>query len=377
MAAVSVARVGVALLSSDARRLVLAAGGALFLGAVAIVFMIVAVLKSLLGFAGSAPSMGLLPVGGSGPGPLASSIPSDQLAFMEQVATASPCGLPWSVLAGVASVESNFGTNPGPSSAGAFGYGQFVPGTWANYGPAGVPLRTSDPQQLLLPASQRADSSNFHYALPAMARYLCAMVASFGVGLPPGEALKHALFYYNHALSVPYDPNDGYVANVLGFALRVGAGVGGGVRGQIGGHPWTIAFGFKQPYGAAQFSSDVPIHRGVDLIVTGAPNNGRGQRYLAFYPGVVAALTHDPFGGNGIIIWDRKNQLFHRYFHSDAVLVSVGHRVDTTTPIGVLGATGAEGFPHLHYEVARSINGDPVCCLTDPQPFLRGEVPLP
>ncbi len=348
-----------------------------FLGAVAIVFLIVALLKSLLGFAGSTPSMGLLPAGGGGPGPLASSIPSDQLTFMEQVASASPCGLPWSVLAGVASVESNFGTNPGPSSAGAFGYGQFVPGTWANYGPAGVPLRASDPQQLLLPPSQRADSSNFHYALPAMARYLCAMVASFGVALPAGEALKHALFYYNHALSAPYDANDGYVANVLGFALRVGAGVGGGVRGQIGGHPWTIAFGFKQPYGAAQFSSDVPIHRGVDLIVTGAPNNGRGQRYLAFYPGVVAALTHDPFGGNGIIIWDGKNQLFHRYFHGDAVLVSVGQHVDTTSPIGVLGATGTEGFPHLHYEVARSINGDPVCCLTDPQPFLRGEVPLP
>ncbi len=95
MAAVSVARVGIALLSSDARRLVLAASGALFLGAVAIVFIIVALLKSLLGFAGSTSSMGLLPAAGGGPGPLASSIPSDQLIFMEQVASASSCGLPW------------------------------------------------------------------------------------------------------------------------------------------------------------------------------------------------------------------------------------------------------------------------------------------
>ncbi|MBV9327218.1 MAG: M23 family metallopeptidase [Chloroflexi bacterium] len=147
--------------------------------------------------------------------------------------------------------------------------------------------------------------------------------------------------------------------------------------GRVGGQAWTIAFGFKQAYGAAQFSSDVPIHRGIDLIVTGAANDGRGQSYLAFYPGVVAALTHDPFGGNGIIIWDAKNQLYHRYFHSDTVLVSVGQHVDTTTPIGVVGATGTEGFPHLHYEVARNINGDPVCCLVDPQPFLHGEVPLP
>ncbi len=50
-----------------------------------------------------------------------------------------------------------------------------------------------------------------------MARYLCTMVASFGVALPPEEALKRALFYYNHALSAPYDPNDAYVSNVLGW----------------------------------------------------------------------------------------------------------------------------------------------------------------
>jgi murein DD-endopeptidase MepM/ murein hydrolase activator NlpD len=377
MAAVTVARVGVALLSSDARRLVLAATGAVFLGCATIVFIIITLLKSLLGFGASAPSMGLLPAVAGSPGPLASSIPPDQLMFMQQVAAASACRLPWSVLAGVASVESDFGSNLGPSSAGAYGYGQFEPATWAAYAPTGVPLRTRDPQQVLLPAAERADSSNFHFALPAMARYLCAMVASFGVTLPATEALKHALFYYNHALRVPYDPNDAYVSNVLGFALRAGAGVGGGVPGQVGGHAWTIAFGFKQAYGAAQFNSNIPIHRGIDLVVTGAPNNGRGLTYLAFYPGVVVALTRDPFGGNGIILWDAKNQLYHRYFHSDAVLVSVGQHVDTATPIGVVGATGTEGFPHLHYEVARNINGDPVCCLIDPRPFLRGEVPVP
>ena len=379
MAAVAVARVGVALLSSDVRNAVLAVIGALFLGAVAIVFVIVALLKSLLGFAASTPSMGLLPAAGAHPVPLASSIPADQLAFMQQVASDSSCGLPWSVLAGIASVESSFGANLGPSSAGAYGYGQFEPGTWAFYAPGNIPLRTNDPQQVLLPPSQRSDSSNFHYALPAMARYLCAMVASYSVGLPPDEALKHALFYYNHALSVPYDPNDSYVSSVLGFAVRVGAGAGGIVQvpGQVGRHAWSIAFGFKQPYGAAQFSPDVPIHRGIDLIVPGASNNGRGESYLAFYPGVVVALTHDPFGGNGIIVWDAKNRLYHRYFHNDAVLVSVGQHVDTDTPIGIIGATGTEGFAHLHYEVARNINGDPVCCLIDPQPFLRGEVPLP
>jgi hypothetical protein len=46
-------------------------------------------------------------------------------------------------LAGVASLESGFGKNLRPSSAGAYGYGQFEPGTWASYGLSGVPLRTA------------------------------------------------------------------------------------------------------------------------------------------------------------------------------------------------------------------------------------------
>ena len=382
MAGVAVARVGVALLSSDLRRLAIGAIGALFLGSVAIVFVIVALLESLFGFAGGSASLGLLPGVGGAPAPLASGIPGDQLAFMQQVAASSSCDLPWSVLAGVASIESDFGANLGPSSAGAYGYGQFMPGTWPSYS-GGVPWRTNDPAQLALPAEERFDSSNFHYALPAMARYLCTMVASFGVAFPAEEALKRALFYYNHAPSVPYDPNDSYVSSVLGFAVRVGVGLGGVLPGQLGGHAWRIAFGFKQPYGAAAFNPAIPLHRGVDLVIVGAANNGRGQTFLAFYPGVVAAITHDPFGGNGIIIWDARNQLYHRYFHSDAILVSVGQHVDTTTAIGILGATGSEGFPHVHYEVARNINGDPEppanpsCCLSDPQPFLRGEVPLP
>jgi hypothetical protein len=361
----------------DLERLVLIAAGALFLGNATLVFLLIVTLRALFRFADSVPGLGLGSIGGgSAVGPLAGVVPADQLAFMQQVADASACKIPWSVLAGVAYVESDFGTNLGPSSAGAYGYAQFMPGTWPAYG-SGVPWRTSDPVEVSKPPAQRFDSSNFHFALPAMADYLCAMVAEFGVNTSAEQALREALFYYNHARAAPFNPNDSYVNYVLGFALRVGTGQGRTVPGQVGGYAWTIAFGFKQPYGAARFSSDVPIHRGIDLIITGAPNNGRGQTYLAFYPGVVAALTHDPFGGLGIIVWDAKNGLYHRYFHGDAVLVSVGQRVDMTTPLGVVGATGTEGFPHLHYEVARGINGDPVCCLVDPQPFLRGEVPLP
>ena len=80
-----------------------------------------------------------------------------------------------------------------------------------------MPWRTSAPAELAKAPSQRLDSSNFHYALPAMAAYLCTMAVEFGIGSSPDEALRRALFYYNHARSVAYDASDAYVNDVLGY----------------------------------------------------------------------------------------------------------------------------------------------------------------
>jgi hypothetical protein len=102
---------------------------------------------------------------------------------------ASICGLPWQILAAVAKVESDFGRNMATSSAGAIGYGQFPPSTWATYGNGGNPY-------------------DYHDALPAMARYLCASGA-------PGD-IRAALFAYNHA--------EWYVDQVLAIAIRYGYG---------------------------------------------------------------------------------------------------------------------------------------------------------
>src|SRR5919202_2335158 len=69
-------------------------------------------------------------------------VPRDQLRVMEQVAAGSSCGLGWPVLAAVARVESGFGRQADQvSSAGAYGYGQFMEATWRAYGgrPAGCP----------------------------------------------------------------------------------------------------------------------------------------------------------------------------------------------------------------------------------------------
>ena len=128
----------------------------------------------------------------------------DQLAVMQTAAAV--CGLPWQVLAAVAKVESDFGRNPAlseaegmaTSSAGAIGYGQFLPSSWAAYGDGGDPYDYRD-------------------AIPAMARYLCDH------GGP--QELRRALRAYGHA--------DWYVEQVLAVAVRYGYLMPGAPPGQV------------------------------------------------------------------------------------------------------------------------------------------------
>jgi cell wall-associated NlpC family hydrolase len=112
-------------------------------------------------------------------------IPPDQLAAMR--AAAATCGLPWQALAAVAKVESDFGRNMATSSAGAVGYGQFLPSTWDAYGRGGDPY-------------------DYRTALPAMARYLCDHGGA--------ADLRGALYAYNHA--------GWYVDQVAAVAVKYG-----------------------------------------------------------------------------------------------------------------------------------------------------------
>jgi cell wall-associated NlpC family hydrolase len=201
--------------------------GGVAVAAVLAVLLAVAVPLQLFGLAAPAGSLG--PLWTLGDLPRVDSahledIPSDQLAAMQQVAASSSCGLAWQVLAGVARVESGFGRVADQvSSAGAYGYGQFMRPTWDAYA-QGVAWRTDDPAQLRLPLDQRADASNFHLALPVMDRYLCALARSASVGDGAADDLRRALFRYSHRADTPFDPNDAYVVQVLGFAAAYDRG---------------------------------------------------------------------------------------------------------------------------------------------------------
>ncbi len=118
-------------------------------------------------------------------------IPPDQLEVMQQVSVQT--GIPWQILAGIAKVESDFGRNMATSSAGAIGYCQFMPDTWAVYATDGNGDGIADPY-------------DFRDCIPAMGRYLVANGA-------PAD-LRRALYAYNHSWA--------YVESVLAYAAAYG-----------------------------------------------------------------------------------------------------------------------------------------------------------
>lgn len=98
-------------------------------------------------------------------------------------------GVPWQVLAAINKIESNFGRNEGPSSAGAIGWMQFMPSTWMRWGVDANGDGVADPW-------------NATDAIFSAARYLAAAGSS--------SDLYRAIYAYNHA--------DWYVNEVLSLA---------------------------------------------------------------------------------------------------------------------------------------------------------------
>ena len=107
-------------------------------------------------------------------------------------------GIPWQVLAAINKIESNFGRNMGPSSAGAVGWMQFIPDTWQRWG-------------LDASGDGIANPWDPEDAVFAAARYLAAAGGR--------EDVPRAIFAYNHA--------EWYVDDVLQLAALFGGGDAG------------------------------------------------------------------------------------------------------------------------------------------------------
>jgi len=119
-------------------------------------------------------------------------------------AAGSTYGIPWEVLAAINKVETNFGSNLGPSSAGAVGWMQFMPSTWARWG-------------VDANGDGIADPDNPTDAIFSAARYLAGCGGQFDIA--------RAVYCYNHA--------SWYVNEVMGLASLYSQSGGAGGLGVV------------------------------------------------------------------------------------------------------------------------------------------------
>jgi len=105
--------------------------------------------------------------------------------------------IPWQILAAINYVETGYGRDLAVSPAGAVGWMQFMPGTWAEYGQSVTPTGK--------PAAGTANPWDPNDAIFAAARYLVAAGAR--------RNLAKAVFAYNHA--------GWYVQEVLSIAEQI------------------------------------------------------------------------------------------------------------------------------------------------------------
>lgn len=232
-------------------------------------------------------------------------IPADQLGVMLEVGYETD--IPWQILAAVAKIESDFGQNMATSSAGAIGYGQFLPSTWELYGQGGDPY-------------------SFHDVIPAMGRFLLD-------GGAPGD-IPTALYAYNHSWP--------YVAQVLSFAASLGEpGLENVPRGLTEGLIWPVVGPIS-----SYFGPEHPL--GIDIDQTMAP----GTAVLASHSGVVLFAGGDPCCSYGhYVILASATGLTTLYAHFDLLAVETGQTVRQGEPLGIVGNTGYSTGTHLHFEV--------------------------
>ena len=240
-------------------------------------------------------------------------IPPDQLAVMQQVGEQT--GIAWQIFAAIAKVESNFGSNMATSSAGAIGYGQFLPAMWEVFGEGGDPY-------------------DFRDVIPAMGRYL------LNAGAPAD--IPGSLYSYNHSWS--------YVDLVLTYAE---------------------AYGYQRPESSDQFlwTAVGPIttyflpgdHLGIDIGQLANP----GGPIRAAHDGVVLFVGGDPCCAYGYYVTlVGAAGIVTLYAHLESFAVTEGQTVRQGDLLGAAGCTGRCTGPHLHFEVIQdSVRQDPLLFL--------------
>jgi murein DD-endopeptidase MepM/ murein hydrolase activator NlpD len=208
-------------------------------------------------------------------------------------------GIPWEVLASINKIETDFGTNMGPSTAGALGWMQFMPSSWEEYG-------------LDANGDGRKDPYNPVDAICAAAHYLKVAGGS--------ADLYHAIFAYNHA--------DWYVQEVLLYARAYGklpTQLVGSLTGLTEGAHFPVAADARyaddisaratlsratpqarDEFGgnAAEVISSSPTRRGIDIFAA------EGSPVVAVNDGTIRKLGHSKRLGRYLVLEDAYGNRF-------------------------------------------------------------------
>jgi hypothetical protein len=220
-------------------------------------------------------------------------------------------GIPWEVLASINKIESGFGTNMGPSSAGAIGWMQFLPSSWEAFG-------------LDANGDGRKDPYNPVDAICSAAHYL-------KLGGGSGD-LYNAIYSYNHA--------DWYVQEVLGYARAYGklpADLVGSLTGLTEGAHFPVAAdasyaddlaarealkrsapGAEQAYGdASEVISSSPTRRGINIFAA------EGAPVVAVNDGVIEKMGSSAKLGKYVVLQDAYG---NRYTYAELGEIVRDHR---------------------------------------------------
>ncbi len=183
-------------------------------------------------------------------------------------------GIPWQVLAAVNEVETDYGRDLSVSSAGAEGWMQFLPSSWAEYGVDANGDGYKDPYN---PAD----------AIFAAARYLRAAGGQ--------ENIRGAIFSYNHSQA--------YVSSVM---LR--AQLLGGTPSELLGAITGLTEARFPVYAAAHFADGFPsvrTRRGGSRTLVGTAIYARaGAPVIASQDGEVEAVGDSPTLGHYVRLRD-------------------------------------------------------------------------
>lgn len=297
----------------------------------------------------TAAAAGCNPTGGNDVG-----IPDEYLSFVEDAAEES--GLPVALVGGLLKTETGNWDPTAVSPVGAEGLGQFMPGTWQDYGEGGDPFNPED-------------------SIDATGRYLRDlqdMVAP--VATTDQERIEFTLAAYNagpgavldHEGIPPYPETQDYVPAIMDLAQvefsEDCTQPGGSTTGDLGTGEWThplpngqftSGFGPRPCPAGTECNKYTAHHGGVDFAT------GGGAQIVAPTDMNITATGANQYQGEYII--GRMNDdpsLVFQFHHcqSGSTSVTQGDTVAVGTDLCIEGNTGnTSGGPnsghHLHFQI--------------------------